>query len=226
MQTITQHITIDGARGTPCNQDGVFVASPAAVVVGQRCSLSVRLLDEAGNPAPMPAAAELSQRFVIGQDYDAATIPLFATSAVAWDDDGEGFVVDLSGSRTVEMMDALGTAESATLICELACYNAAGGDTPETPSHVLQWPILVLNRVDSIGAPTPGTDGYAALVANVAASIAELGDFVSPDPSLLDASAHPPAINLDTAIRRVNALWDALATLMGASAAQGGQEGT
>lgn len=159
MQTISQYLLPDGARAVPCDMNGVTLGNPSSVVVGLRCALHVRFIDDTGHAVALSGAAERTSRFVIGQDFDSATVPLFATSAVVWDEDEAGFTVDLTGTRTAEMLAHLGTSERASLVCEIACYSASDDtETARTPAYVVQWPIVVLNRVDSFADPAPAPD--------------------------------------------------------------------
>lgn len=174
MQTITQHIILDGAKAAPCNPDGVPVAAPASVVVGQKCLLAVRSVNGTGAAVAVTGASGLSQRFVIGQDYDAATTPLFSTANVVWNATETGFTVDLSGTRTAAMLERLGTAESASLVCELACYDASEDESPEHPGFVIQWPIVILNRVDSFADVAPSEDASAAFRRAVAEAVSDM----------------------------------------------------
>lgn len=146
MQTIVQKLRPDGPVGNP--------TETVSLVVGMLATLVVRAEDASGDPAP-PAGLDnvASWRFVLAPDWDEATVPCYVTDEVEYDPATATWTIPLDGTRTAQMLAALGTDGRIEIGCEIAGLAASG--EWDRPAYVLQWTAWMLNRRDSAGEPTP-----------------------------------------------------------------------
>ena len=152
MQTETQLLIVDGYRGKDAN------AAAAILVAGLTSTLIVRAVDASGATAP-PAGLDnvASWKFVFAADWDPATAPCYATDSVAYDAATATWTIDLYGSRTEAMVQALAKSASIKIGCELVGL-ASGGDWAH-PAYVLQWTQTMRNRRDSDATPPSDASG-------------------------------------------------------------------
>jgi len=152
MQTETQLLIVEGYKGKDAN------TVSAVLVAGLTSTLVVRAIDENGDPAP-PANLDniASWKFVLAADWDPATAPCYATDSVTYDASTATWTIDLYGSRTEAMVQALAKSASIKIGCELVGL-ASGGDWAH-PAYVLQWTQTMRNRRDSDAAPPSDATG-------------------------------------------------------------------
>lgn len=161
MQTIVQTLRPDGPVGNP--------TETVSLVVGMLATLVVRAEDANGDPAP-PAGLDnvASWRFVLAPDWDEATVPCYITNEVEYDPATATWTIPLDGTRTAQMLAALGTDGRIEIGCEIAGLDASG--EWDRPAYVLQWSAWMLNRRDSAGEPTPVDPQPVALHASTHAA--------------------------------------------------------
>ena len=148
MQTIDQPITATGAAAD------LAAGADAYFVVGMLATLTVRLVDSSGTPAPPAGLGNVAAwRFVLAEDWDAATVPCYRTEAVAYDPGTATWTVPLTATRTEQALKALGKKGEITIGCELVGLPENG--TWDKPAFVLQWNAKLRGRRDSDGSPTP-----------------------------------------------------------------------
>lgn len=147
MQNIEQKLVLRGPVGENAS-DG-----EPALVVGMKARLIVRAVDEAGDPAPPANLSDVaSWKFILAEDWDPATKPCFIADA-SWNPVTATWTVMLDGTRTAEMLAALGTEGVIDIGCEIAGLPANG--TWDKPVYVAQWTMPMRNRRDSDGSPSP-----------------------------------------------------------------------
>ena len=148
MQTIDQPITATGAAAElTADADPYFV-------VGMLATLTVRLVNASGTPAPPAGLGNVAAwRFVLAEDWDAATVPCYRTESVAYDPGTATWTVPLTATRTEQALKALGKKGEIAIGCELVGLPENG--TWDKPAFVLQWNAKLRGRRDSDGSPTP-----------------------------------------------------------------------
>ena len=147
MQNIEQKLILRGAVGENASDPR------PALVMGMTSRLLVRAVDEAGEPAAPSGLADVAEwRFVLAADWDPATTPCYVAAA-AWNPATATWTVNLDGTRTQEMVEALGTDGQIEIGCEIAGLPAGG--TWDKPLYVAQWTMPMHNRRDGDGSPAP-----------------------------------------------------------------------
>ena len=154
MQTIHHYIHPVGAKGRTLDASGRPAAQASSFTLGLRSELFVHFRPDgcASDSDPEGLDGVAPWRFTLAVDWNPATPPCFlATDATHV---GPGlFRVDVSDTRTCEMVIALGNKRSAPVTCELSGIAADG--TWASPEFLCQWPASIDNRVDSGTGPTP-----------------------------------------------------------------------
>lgn len=147
MQNIEQKLVLRGPIGENAS-DG-----EPALVVGMKSYLVVRAVDDAGDPAPPSNISDVaSWKFILAEDWNPDTNPCYIADA-SWNPATATWTVLLDGTRTAEMLAALGTSGAINIGCEIAGLPENG--TWDKPVYVAQWTMPMRNRRDSDGAPTP-----------------------------------------------------------------------
>ena len=147
MQNIEQKLILRGAVGENASDPR------PALVMGMTSRLLVRAVDEAGEPAAPSGLSDVAEwRFVLAADWDPATTPCYVAAA-AWNPATATWTVNLDGTRTQEMVEALGTDGQIEIGCEIA--GLPSGGTWDKPLYVAQWTMPMHNRRDGDGSPAP-----------------------------------------------------------------------
>lgn len=148
MQLIDQPIIATGAAAN------LAAGADAYFVVGMLATLTVRLVDSSGTPAPPSGLGNVAAwRFVLAEDWDAATVPCYRTESVAYDPGTATWTVPLTATRTEQALKALGKKGEIAIGCELVGLPENG--TWDKPAFVLQWNAKLRGRRDSDGSPSP-----------------------------------------------------------------------
>ena len=181
MQTIDQPITATGAAAD------LAAGADAYFVVGMLATLTVRLVDSSGTPAPPSGLGNVAAwRFVLAEDWDAATVPCYRTESVAYDPGTATWTVPLTATRTEQALKALGKKGEIAIGCELVGLPENG--TWDKPAFVLQWNAKLRGRRDSDGSPTPVDP--APVTAHAATHASTGSDPVTPSSIGAAASTH------------------------------------
>ena len=184
MQTIDQPITATGAAAD------LAAGADAYFVVGMLATLTVRLVNSSGTPAPPSGLGNVAAwRFVLAEDWDAATVPCYRTESVAYDPGTATWIVPLTATRTEQALKALGKKGEITIGCELVGLPENG--TWDKPAFVLQWNAKLRGRRDSDGSPTPVDP--APVTAHAATHASTGSDPVTPSSIGAAASTHSHA---------------------------------
>lgn len=159
MQTISHYLKpIGGAQAQPLRADAAVFAPPEIVPVGLAAQLAIHIRPDGladADPADLPDSIA-SWRFVMAADWDPATPPAFLCTDISHAAGSGIWTIQLAGSRTREMLLAIGRLGVATMGFELA--GIAAGDTWASPSYLLQWKGHVVSRRDSGLTPWPAPD--------------------------------------------------------------------
>ena len=181
MQTIDQPITATGAAAD------LAAGADAYFVVGMLATLTVRLVDSSGTPAPPSGLGNVAAwRFVLAEDWDAATVPCYRTESVAYDPGTATWTVPLTATRTEQALKALGKKGEIAIGCELVGLPENG--TWDKPAFVLQWNAKLRGRRDSDGSPSPIDP--APVTAHAATHASTGSDPVTPSSIGAAASTH------------------------------------
>ncbi len=181
MQIIDHPITAIGAAAE------LAAGADAYFVVGMLATLTVRLVDSSGAAAPPAGLGNVAAwRFVLAEDWDAATVPCYRTEAVAYDPGTATWTVPLTATRTEQALKALGKKGEIAIGCELVGLPENG--TWDKPAFVLQWNAKLRGRRDSDGSPTPVDP--APVTAHAATHASTGSDPVTPSSIGAAASTH------------------------------------
>ncbi|MBQ9368768.1 MAG: collagen-like protein, partial [Victivallales bacterium] len=152
MQDINTYIRRHGIKGAIVDAYNMSSSNTPSITIGMAVLLRLRIFEQdADETSPAGAFSTIaSWNFAIDRDYNRTTeVLLRANTDISVSEDGI-IQIPLPDTNTQALVTALGTAESATFIAELAGYE--NGNT--APALVLQFPIIVYNRVD----PEPGAE--------------------------------------------------------------------
>lgn len=159
MQTISHYIKpVGGAQGQPLRADAPVFAPPEIVPVGLAARFELHLRPDGladADPADLSGSIT-SWRFVMAADWNPATPPAFLCTDVAHEAGSGLWSLSLAGSRTCEMLLALGALGVVPIGFELA--GIEDGGSWASPAYLLQWQGSVANRRDSGASPTPMPD--------------------------------------------------------------------
>ncbi len=160
MQTISHFLKpIGGAQAQPLRPDAALFALPEAVPIGLAGNLVVHVRPNGtadADPADLAGLEISTWRFVMAADWDPTTPPAFLCTDISHAAGSGIWTIQLAGSRTREMLLAIGRLGVATMGFELA--GIAAGDTWASPSYLLQWKGPVVSRRDSGSTPWPAPD--------------------------------------------------------------------
>ena len=157
MQTIHHYIRPVGSKGRTLTASGSPAAQADPFTLGLRSELFIHFRPDgcASDDDPPGIGDAATWRFTICQDWNPATPPCFLAADA--EHVGPGlFRVDVSGTRTCEMVLALANCRSAPMSCELA--GVADGGAWSDPVFVCQYAASIDNRLDSGAFPTPFPD--------------------------------------------------------------------
>lgn len=147
MQNIEQKLVLRGAIGENASE------GEPTLVIGMKARLLVRSVNESGTAsAPANISDVASWKFILAEDWNPATNPCYIADA-EWNPATATWTILLDGTRTAEMLSALGTEGVIDIGCEIAGLPENG--TWDKPLFVAQWTMPMRNRRDSDGAPTP-----------------------------------------------------------------------
>lgn len=159
MQTISHYLKpVGGAQAQPLRADAAVFAPPEIVPVGLAAQLAIHIRPDGladADPADLPDSIA-SWRFVMAADWSPCTPPAFLCTEVAHEAGSGLWTLSLAGSRTCEMLLAIGLLGVAPIGFELAGIESGGSWA--SPSYLLQWQGSVANRRDSGASPTPMPD--------------------------------------------------------------------
>ena len=154
MQTIHHYIRPVGSKGRTLDAAGRTATQADPFTLGLRSELLIHFRPEGRAIDADPPGVEdaKSWRFAISTDWNPSTPPCFVSASA--ERVGPGlFRVDVSGTRTCEMILALVNCRSAPVSCELA--GVASGGTWADPVFLCQYAASIDNRLDSGVEPTP-----------------------------------------------------------------------
>ena len=154
MQSIHHYLRPFGTKAQTLSAAGRPAAQGDPFTLGLRSELFVHFRPDgcASDADPLGIEGVETWRFAISQDWNPATPPCFLSTVATHVSPGI-FRIDVSDTRTCEMVVALGNKRSAPVTCELSGIAADG--TWASPEFLCQWNASIDNRVDSGTSPTP-----------------------------------------------------------------------
>ena len=214
MQDINTYIRRYGVKGSIVDAYNMSSPDIPSITIGMAVRLRLRLFDEdADETLPATAFSTIAAwNFAIDRDYNRTTeVLLRANTNISVDSDGI-ILIPIPDTNIQNLITALGTSESATYIAELAGYE--NGST--TPVLVLQFPIIVHNRVDP--EPDAQTTPVTPSTLTLAQILALLGGELEFQFSADGESWHSTQAAADTYFRARNAAvtdaaWSAALTI-------------
>lgn len=147
MQNIEQKLVLRGVIGENASE------GEPTLVIGMKARLLVRSVNESGTASPPANISDVaSWKFILAEDWNPATNPCYIADA-EWNPATATWTILLDGTRTAEMLSALGTDGVIDIGCEIAGLPENG--TWDKPLFVVQWTMPMRNRRDSDGSPSP-----------------------------------------------------------------------
>ena len=155
MQNIVTYISRNGVKGSIVDAYNMPQRQTPSITIGMAACLKLHIFEHDGEE-PLPAsqfASIASWNFALDKDYDRSTgVLLRAVTGIQVEEDGT-ISIPLPDTNVQNLITAIGKAESATYTAELAGYENGSS----TPVMVLQFPLIVHNRID----PEPGAESTA-----------------------------------------------------------------
>ena len=150
MQSITVFLQVDGIRGERTDDAGNLQRSKAPEITrGLESELVLKISDPGGNPWE-DLEDYAAWEFYVGDDWDPATPVLLAVTENI-SAEGNEVRIPVTGTNNVALAAALGSAEKRSFHGELLGFVSG----QEAPALVVQFEIVIRNRVAAAGAGSP-----------------------------------------------------------------------